>query len=262
MSHIPAVGLGPGEVGVWRARLDPPAAVADALVALCSADERAGLARVPREQDRRDRLVARGVLRLVLARVLGVPANDVAIARPRHGPPRLVSADPAASRLRFSLSHAGRIALLAVGRPDPPDRDAGLGVDVECCDVRLDLDVVTRRVFTRHEHRCVHDLAGDEAREAFFGIWTRKEAYLKAVGTGWTVTPDRLPDLARPRTAGACRVRDVPVPPGYAAAVAVTPPTAAWRPPTVHDLDTGQLLAVSARATAARPLVTVRPTHP
>ena len=78
----------------------------------------------------------------------------------------------------FNVSHSAGYALLAVGR------GGELGVDIE--QVRADVDdaAISARYFHAAERAALATLAADARREAFFRCWTRKEAYLKAVGVG------------------------------------------------------------------------------
>jgi 4'-phosphopantetheinyl transferase len=59
-----------------------------------------------------------------------------------------------------------------------------LGVDVECADLDFPVLEVARRFFTGQEAEYVATSKGPDRSEAFFKIWTRREAYLKATGAG------------------------------------------------------------------------------
>jgi 4'-phosphopantetheinyl transferase len=205
------------EVNVLVASLDQAGSVAGALAGLCDETDRAGVSRLRGEQRRLDRLAGRGLLRLGLGLVLDVPPRAVAVDRRPGMPPRLAAQDGPAAGVGMSLSHSGRLVAVAVAR------GADLGIDVEQVDPTLDVDAVARRTFTAREQRALCEVRGCERTARFYETWTRKEAYLKALGVGWALTPDRHPDLDLPRTVDGCRVSDVPVTPGYAAAVATIP---------------------------------------
>ena len=80
--------------------------------------------------------------------------------------------------LHFNLSHANEIALYAVGL------ESNIGIDIEY--IRKDIDVVAiaRRFFSDHENQAMDALTSEEKIKAFFNIWTRKEAFIKALGEG------------------------------------------------------------------------------
>ena len=156
-------------------------------------------------------------LETVLARYTGVDPGSLVLELTPQGKPGLSS-----SRLRFSLSHSGEVALVAVAQ----DRD--VGVDVER--VRPDADrwALVDHALTARERRHLQLVAPTWRSHAFLSMWARKEALLKAAGVGLGIEPalveledDKVvavpPELG---TAGDWTVMTGPLP-GYVAAVAV-----------------------------------------
>jgi 4'-phosphopantetheinyl transferase len=178
-----------GEVHVWLVRL--------------------GTVREPRKRS----LVSHVALRLVLGELTGLAPESFRLERrcghcggAGHGKPQLVDR----SDLDFSLSHSGGLALIAVasGRP--------VGADVERVRPRTDVLAIARGSLSARERQAIESPGTDEARrEAFFRCWTRKEAYLKGVGTGLAGGVDTDPEEAR-----GWQVRSLRAPRGYAAAIA------------------------------------------
>jgi 4'-phosphopantetheinyl transferase len=168
------VTLADGEVHVWCASLEhPPADAAELAGTLCD-EEHARAARYLSPSARSQFLVGRGLLRTLLGRYLGCDSSRVAFRLGPQGKPALAGN----SALHFNVSHSYGLALFAVTRHGP------VGVDVERVrpfDNDLDL---AERFFCPPEARALRALAPDQRREAFFHVWTRKEAYLKASGTG------------------------------------------------------------------------------
>jgi 4'-phosphopantetheinyl transferase len=200
-------------VHVWSAALDVPPARLALLEGHLSADERARAGRFRFDRVRHRFTAARGVLREILGAYLGRPAADVAFVYGAYGKPAL--APPLdAPGLNFNLSHAAGLALYALAR------GRRLGIDVEEVRSLPDLLGVAHRVMTPRELASFTALAPDPQREAFFALWTRKEAYLKATGAGFSLPPDgfAVEDL---RGGGSWRLRDLSPAPGYAACVAV-----------------------------------------
>jgi 4'-phosphopantetheinyl transferase len=115
---------------------------------------------------------ARGVLREVLGRALGCAPAEVAFRYAAHGKPYLAD-----SSLRFNISHSGAVAVIALAR-------AEVGVDVELPRARRS-DAIARRFYAPGEVERLFAQA-DEARraDAFFRLWTCKEAFLKVTGEG------------------------------------------------------------------------------
>jgi len=137
--------------------------------------------------------VSRAVLRVGLAECLGVEPSQVVFRRGRYGRPEL--APPLdRSRLRFSASRSQGLGLYAV------TRGRRIGVDVERVRPLPDLDAIAECVFSDDERRRLRRLPPAERLEGFFNCWTRKEAYLKAIGTGLAGSPARFTVSLAPGT--------------------------------------------------------------
>lgn len=112
--------------------------------------------------------------RSVLAQYAGVPLAELTLTVDVHGKPRL--APP--SSPGFNLSHCGDVVLLAIGR------GVELGVDVEVLRPRPRALQLAQRYFTADEAAALAALPEDERQQAFYRLWTAKEAVLKALGRG------------------------------------------------------------------------------
>jgi 4'-phosphopantetheinyl transferase len=173
------------ELHVWRARLDLPGEVLDRLRAGLAEDERARADRFRADVDRRHFVAARGTLRVLLGRYLAVRPADVAFRYSAYGKPAL--ARPAsAGRLRFNVSHSGGLALYAFALGHD------VGIDVERVCPLDDAGAVAERLFSPAEVAALRALAAPDGAggETFFDCWTRKEAYVKALGGGLSLPLD------------------------------------------------------------------------
>ena len=207
--------MSPSTVEVWVAPLDvdaPP------LVACLSARERRRAARFRTARDARRFAAAHGWLRHVLGAVLGLSPGDVRLADGAGKPHLAGGRGP-----RFNLSYSGEVALVAVSLHE-------VGVDVERVDRPGALEAAAVAC-TPSEQAALDRLSAPERAAAFLRLWTMKEAYLKARGTGLAVAPD-LVEVGPPidgrapaRTAGEPGparwwVRELRALPGYVGAVA------------------------------------------
>ena len=166
--------LAPGEIHVWSVRLDPPPDRVEALGRCLSPDEWERANRFRFEKHRRQYVVGRGALRTLLAAYLGTRPELVKFSYGKRGKPFL---DPSGD-LQFNLSNSDELALVGfvLGRE--------IGVDVEYLRKMEDCEQISERFFSESERTVLRSIPFPAKQEAFFNCWTRKEAYLKAVGEG------------------------------------------------------------------------------
>jgi 4'-phosphopantetheinyl transferase len=172
-------------VDVWLADLEPGETVVERCVSMLTADERARAGRFHFPRDAAHWIVARGTLRAILSDRLRIEPRDVRFAYGEHGKPEL-AAPFAASGLRFNLSHSGALALCAIVR------HRRVGVDIERLRPMPDLEAIAERTFSSRERETLRRLPPELRHEGFFNCWTRKEAYIKAIGTGLAHPLDRF----------------------------------------------------------------------
>jgi 4'-phosphopantetheinyl transferase len=171
-------------VEVWKASLGTVASGEDdSLAALLSDDERTRAAQFVFDQDRRRFVRSRAALRTVLGQRLGIAPSSLVFAYGPQGKPEL-DAHHAASREHFNLAHSGDWALVALAR------DRRVGVDVEQVRPGLAETNIAQRHFAAREVAALRNLPPEMQDEAFFRCWTRKEAYLKALGCGLSLALD------------------------------------------------------------------------
>ena len=157
--------------------LDLPAAELGRLHGLLSGEEQSRAARFQFPLHRDRFIAAHGRLRELLAAQLGTAPAALQFDAAEHGKPHL-SGPQAESGLQFNLSHSGNRGL--VGWTD----GRHLGVDIELWRPLSDERALVRRYFSPAENDAYEALAPAGRTRGFFECWTRKEAYVKAVGRG------------------------------------------------------------------------------
>lgn len=226
------IDVGSSEIHVWVCHVGgaPPEALSRELADLEPA-ERSRADRMRPPADRARFVAAHAALKRLLSRYLALPPSDIELDAAPGGKPRLSPATLAKTAadldLRFNLSHSGDLAAVAVSRRD-------VGVDLEREQPVRDWTALSAHVCSLEE-RQVLDRQADAAGidRAFNRIWVRKEAFVKATGTGLaadltgvTVLPLESPTapVIGAAAAGAdgrrWSVHDIAVGPGYAGAVA------------------------------------------
>jgi 4'-phosphopantetheinyl transferase len=170
--------------------------------------------------------VSRIALRKILAEYLNTPAHEVEFCTTKHGKPYLNN-QAHAEKVFFSLTHTDRIALVAITGIAPID------VDAERIRLLPDLLEIANRYFHSREARSLASVRGIERTNAFFRCWTRKEAILKAKGTGFSypldafqvsLLPEELSQLIEMcdlATASHFRLFDIQLDAGYSASEAI-----------------------------------------
>jgi 4'-phosphopantetheinyl transferase len=213
-------------VHLFRAAVGDPPFPEEHLAGYLSEKEQARAARFHFERDVRRFRVAWGLLRTVLGRWVDEDPARLEFTVSDRGKPGLRGGPS------FNLSHSGEWVLIGV-------TDGGrLGVDIEVVRPVSRLEDLARRTFAPEETSELLDLPETERQEAFFRVWTRKEAFIKAVGDGlyrdlttFAVRADRGPGSTLVRlddpgeSVDRWTVRTVVAPPGAEATVALDAPT-------------------------------------
>jgi 4'-phosphopantetheinyl transferase len=194
---------------------------------LLSSDELDRAARFHFERDRQCYCVARGVLRALLGTSLGVRPQELSFQYSDKGKPRLASRYSGRG-LVFNVSHSGDLALLGFAYT------GDVGVDIEKIRDDFDSAAIARRFFSAREQDQLSRLPADQRHPAFFRCWTRKEAFIKALGDGLSHPlnqfdvsidssgPISLTTRPDPTEAERWWLQSVEVEGGYAAAFAVS----------------------------------------
>jgi len=159
------------EIHVIDFRLDQPLRDADVVL---DEPERQRAMKLMYDSDRRRFRAAHCFMRFVLGRYLSCSPKELRFTYGTQGKPRLIETD---TDLRFNLSHSGGRAILAMAR------GREVGVDIE---LHRSIEVINlaRRFFAAAEFAALLALKRSDQIAAFYRCWTRKEAFLKALGCG------------------------------------------------------------------------------
>src|SRR5437016_4712907 len=168
--------LASDEVHSWCASLDVPPETCARLYATLTPGERTRSARFQFERDQQRFIVARGVLRDLLGRYLQTEPSRIGFVYNAFGKPDL--SPEFGNRLKFNLSHAAGLALIAIATA------SNVGVDLEYIRAQSAYADIARHFFSAAEVDSLLALPSHLYAGAFFSCWTKKEAYLKACGEG------------------------------------------------------------------------------
>ena len=173
------------EVHVWRASLAAPEFAIQDLQGMLTKEEAARAAHFHFERDRNHWIVARAILRILLGRYVNTAPGQLRFSSNDYGKPFL--AFPALShQVQFNISHSQELALYTFAY----NRQVGIDVEYKRADVNY--EALAKVSFSPNEQASLHSLPYDLKQEAFFNCWTRKEAYIKARGKGFSIPTDQF----------------------------------------------------------------------
>lgn len=165
-------------IAVWSWSLEEDPLSSETL----SQDEKVRSQSFVASHHRRRFVAGRARLRSLLGKHLGLAPEVIVFVQNEFGKPSVAQAPS----MHFSLSHSGDQALLAISDT------LVVGADLEQVRTLEHLDLA-RRYFHRAEIAAIEDQpTKSDQLEAFFRVWTLKEAIVKALGKGLSMPLDRF----------------------------------------------------------------------
>ena len=174
------------DVQLWSIDINVASHEPEALLSLLSDDELKRAERFRFEKHRHRWIAGRAMLRTILSAMTRRSPESLAFEYDEHAKPYLPYSS-GHERIHFNLTHSSDLALLAVTSVGP------VGIDVERIKPLSNIDAVVSRFFSPTERDAFCGVTGDIDRlKAFYACWTRKEAYLKALGCGISEPTDKF----------------------------------------------------------------------
>lgn len=213
--------LSEDRVDIWLTSLNDPTLNLEEGLTLLSNDERKRADRLKVEKKRRQFIIGRSFLRTSLAGYLNLSPQELTFTYGKDGKPVIVD-----EALSFNASHSGEYYLLAV------TKSRTIGIDIERERDNLDYLRVAERFFSPEERAELASIPPTQQQLAFFRAWTRKEAYLKALGSGLRFPLDQfvvslgaesklLANHRQARELERWQMVEVDVPDGYQGAIVI-----------------------------------------
>ena len=215
------------QLHIWQINRSQSDKTLDALWEFLSDDEKARAERFRFPRDRNRYIAGRGAMRDILSRYVQHAPQALRFYYGLNGKPYLTTEFNSAS-LYFNLSHSNELALLGVFPA------ADIGIDIEFAREKFSGKDIAERYFSEFEISELESLPETHKVAGFFNCWTRKEAFIKALGDGLsrplsqfdvTLKPEAEAKLLRTEwdteEAKKWVLQDISVAPKYHAAVAV-----------------------------------------
>lgn len=173
------------EIHLWCVALDRPEFSLQKIAKTLSESELQRADRFHFDRDKKRFIARRGALRAILSRYLNVAPNLVQFNYGPCGKPEIAEQSDS-GQICFNLSHSQGLALYAV------TRSIKIGADIEQIRPIPNIEEIATRFFSAQESAQLQAVAAEEKLTAFFNCWTRKEAYIKAIGDGLSFPLDRF----------------------------------------------------------------------
>ncbi len=160
-------------VPVWRIDIAGNLHLLDKCSAVLTGDEQQRANKYHHQKDQHRFILARGILRFLLALYSGQQAADIRFTIGGNKKPVMVQSGP--GEIHYNVSHAGNMILIAFG-------NSPVGIDVANIDPSFDYAGILHDCFSDEE--AVYIQLSPDPMRTFFQLWSRKEALLKATGKG------------------------------------------------------------------------------
>lgn len=188
------IDLADNDVHIWLNYLNVHEARIKHLYPLLSSEEKERSERFKFYKHRKAFIASHGFMHNVLACYIDANANEIEFTQTEFGKPSIIDIQNKAN-IQFNLSHSGNMAILAVCKQN------AVGIDIEYAERKVDWKGISKRFFTPNEQEQLSKLTEEEQREAFFQIWTRKEAHMKVTGQGLSLAPTQFEVSVPPQAA-------------------------------------------------------------
>jgi 4'-phosphopantetheinyl transferase len=169
--------LSPDHIDIWQTSLRLPASQVESYYNLLNDDEKSRVDSYRSDKRSNEFIITRGLLRKLLARLYKLQANSFRFCYTDKDKPYL---DPTSTyhSTSFNISHSHDKAIIALGI------DKIIGIDIEKIRQDVDFKKLAKRFFSETESMGLAKLTGEQLANRFFCCWSRKEAFVKALGDG------------------------------------------------------------------------------
>ncbi|MDQ3021351.1 MAG: 4'-phosphopantetheinyl transferase superfamily protein [Bacteroidota bacterium] len=161
------------EIHIFQSTLEKTSAEIKNSETILSNDELTKAYRYKFEADKNNYVVCRALLRSVLSEYLSIPAAHITFFYSEKGKPYINN-----SSIKFNLAHSNNYTVFAFVFEEE------VGIDIEYQRELRDALTIAKRYFSKSEVEEFENINSEKIKNAFFYCWTRKEAFLKAVGEG------------------------------------------------------------------------------
>lgn len=177
--------LKPNDIHIWINYLNVHEARIKHLYPLLSIEEKERSERFKFYKHRKAFIASHGFMHMVLAYYIDTSKSGIHFTHTEYGKP-FIKQQQNPDNIQFNLSHSKNMAILAVCKNN------AVGIDMEYAQRKTDWLSISKRFFTESEQQKLFKLPEDLQKNAFYQVWTRKEAHMKVTGKGLSLAPTQF----------------------------------------------------------------------
>ncbi len=174
------IPISPDEIHVWRINFENINCDLTGHSKIISPEEKYRADKFHFEKDKTRFIIRHSILRSVLGRYLLRKPESIQFEYNTHGKPAL-KGNLYNTGIQFNLSHSNNLALIAIVL------NREIGIDIEHINANIDYENIAIQYFSENEISELRSLPSQQQLIAFYNCWTRKEAYIKALGQGLAI---------------------------------------------------------------------------
>lgn len=183
--HTPKtpINIPKNSVHIWKTNINPLPYPGDTVIQQLSENEQRKAYSHYFKKDTQSYVIRKMNLRKILSYYLNVEPLEVKFTTNPFGKPLLAHVH---DNLEFTTSCSENLVLYAISK------GRKIGIDVEKTREIQEINQIAERYFSKQEKKLLNNVQKNRKIEAFYSIWTRKEAYLKAMGSGWSCYDEKF----------------------------------------------------------------------
>jgi len=179
------LNLSKDHIDVWLCDLKLLSGDTNNFYSILSEDERERADKLKVEDKKQQYIITRGVLRQRLGLLTNIEPEDFVFKFLEHGKPVLAN-NHQCTDITFNISHSHDLALIAISQKQ------NIGIDIEKINQESDHKALITRFFSKAEQSEFQTMQEANKARAFCACWTRKEAFIKAIGSGVSYGLDKF----------------------------------------------------------------------
>lgn len=185
LNKITLEDLGQNKIQIWSCFLDQTEQIVSGCYSILSNEEKSRAGKLKFTELRNRWVLSRGVLRLLLSNYYNCSPKEMKFIFNEFSKP-LLSKVLNGNEISFNLAHSDNLAVYIFSQ------NRRIGIDLEKTQDLADMEALTELFLNEYEKKWYNKISLANRKEIFYRIWTCKEAYIKAIGKGFSFSPNKI----------------------------------------------------------------------